>query len=228
MKNLNFCINIVCLSILIFLLSNCGIPHLVAADQATIITSSLRIGDPRSVVLAKLEPSQRPYKQERRVGKYRFDDIYRIDSKEYRVVHVKTRHIGDNETTDEEFTELVFENDKLFGIGNKSLVELKLRLVEQTAKERKFSKPTMELVKRAINTNVFITYKDPDSAKINHVRVGNYGWAFLNSGRVEYGYEVICFMNLKNGFGAYTGYQLHRYIYTKSGLVLPVTDHFPL
>ena len=228
MKNLNFCINIVCLLILTFLLSNCGIPRLIAADQATIITNSLRIGDPRSIVLAKLEPSQRAYKQYMSEPDFRFDNVYQIDSKEYRVVYVKTRHIGDGKITNEEFTELVFENDKLFGIGNESLVKLKMKLSVQTAKERKFSKPTMAMVKQAININVFINYKDPDSAKIIHVSVGNYGWAPLNSMRTEYGYEVSCYMNLKNGFGAYTGYQLHRYIYTKSGLALPITDHFPL
>jgi hypothetical protein len=88
-----------------------------------------------------------------------------------------------------------------------------------TIAEAKFPQPTNEKARSEIMSCLYKKLKDPDSALIRNLQVGEFGAIKLPRDSATFGYKVSFSMNCKNGMGAYRGYHDYSYLVTKEGAI---------
>ena len=98
--------------------SSCSVLDMAGTSKSNQIVQNLQIGDSREKIMSKLEAYQRPYKLIAHDSEIREDKFYEASGRKYRVSFIRTDRISDGMISDDEFTPLVFENDKLVGKNN--------------------------------------------------------------------------------------------------------------
>jgi hypothetical protein len=106
----------------------------------------------------------------------------------------------------------------LFTLGSCALAPISYP-TDEAISAAKFPAPSVEQAQSLIMSNIYETYKDPDSVLIRNLQVGEFGAINLASGYPTFGYKVDFYLNAKNGRGAYGGYHFYSHLVTATSAI---------